>query len=278
MRIEAAHRTTFLYGQPVYLEPHIIRLRPRDDGSQRVVRHTLAIEPAPAGQSAYTDHNGNSVVHVWFTAAVHELTVESVFAVETMRENPFDFLLPAPEQMSLPLRLAENLRPPLEACLRPSGDVGEFAAEIMEASGRQAMPFLDRLNGALFERTNHVVRREGAPRGAEETLASREGSCRDLAVLFCAAARAAGIPARFVSGYETAAASEEHAYMHAWAEVYVPGGGWRGYDPARGVATATAHVAVAAAAEAADAAPISGTYRGGVPSRMEFRIGMKVRE
>ena len=90
------------------------------------------------------------------------------------------------------------------------------------------MEFLSGLNRGLFETFRHVVRDEGPPNSAEVTLQARSGSCRDLAVLFCAICRTRGIAARFVSGYERAAAFEE-GHMHAWAEVYLPGGGWRGY-------------------------------------------------
>ena len=50
--------------------------------------------------------------------------------------------------------------------------------------------------------------------------------------------------------------------LHAWGEVYLHGGGWRGYDPSHGLAVADRHVAVAAAAAPTDAAPVTGTYRG----------------
>jgi transglutaminase-like putative cysteine protease len=65
--------------------------------------------------------------------------------------------------------------------------------------------------------------------------------------------------------------------MHAWAEVYLPGGGWRGYDPSQGLAVSTSHVAVAAAADPRLAAPISGSYRGAARSTMQFQIQMQVR-
>jgi transglutaminase-like putative cysteine protease len=106
-------------------------------------------------------------------------------------------------------------------------------------------------------------------------LTGRAGSCRDLAVLFCAVCRAVGVAARFVSGYECGATSMEHAYMHAWAEVYLEGGGWRGYDPSRGLAVSTFHVPVAAAADAQLAAPVSGTYRGAAGSKMDFSISIQ---
>jgi transglutaminase-like putative cysteine protease len=85
-----------------------------------------------------------------------------------------------------------------------------------------------------------------------------------------------GIAARFVSGYGYGADEQEQSYMHAWAEVYLPGGGWRGYDPAQGLAVADSHVVVAAAADPRLAAPLSGTYRGAARSKMEFSIAMQV--
>jgi transglutaminase-like putative cysteine protease len=68
-------------------------------------------------------------------------------------------------------------------------------------------------------------------------------------VLFAAGCRCMGILARFVGGYEIGGGVLEHAHIHAWAEVYLEGGGWRGYDPSRGLAVAAGHVAVAAAAD-----------------------------
>jgi transglutaminase-like putative cysteine protease len=97
-----------------------------------------------------------------------------------------------------------------------------------------------------------------------------------MVVLFAAAARAVGIPTRFVSGYEAGAAEQESPYLHAWAEVYLQGGGWRGYDPSAGLAASTRHVAVAAAAAPSLAAPITGTIRGSAHSEMHYSLAMQV--
>jgi transglutaminase-like putative cysteine protease len=85
-----------------------------------------------------------------------------------------------------------------------------------------------------------------------------------------------GLAARFVSGYECASASAREPYMHAWAEVYLPGIGWRGYDPARGVAVSNAHVAVAAGFDPDLASPVVGWYSGGSASRMEASLNLQV--
>jgi transglutaminase-like putative cysteine protease len=66
--------------------------------------------------------------------------------------------------------------------------------------------------------------------------------------------------------------------MHAWTEVYIPGGGWRGYDPSRGIAVSTGHLAVAASVFPQFATPISGRYRGPGGANMEITVSLQVEE
>jgi transglutaminase-like putative cysteine protease len=280
MRISVVHSTIYRYESPVRQNPHTFRLRPREDGAQRLLNYDLRISPAPAGQTECLDQDGNVAIEAWFGSPVHELKVLSSFQIETLRENPFDFLL-AGSHLELPLAFQEPVRSAVAPWLENSnghGTVREFAGAVAENAGWKTMAFLTALNRTLFEAFGYVIRDEGAPHAPEVTLNEHEGSCRDLALLFCAACRTVGIPARFVSGYERAAAFEEKANMHAWAEVYLLGGGWRGYDPSRGLAVSTSHVAVAAAANPRLAAPITGSYSGAVHSKMEFAISMQVED
>ena len=184
--------------------------------------------------------------------------------METLRENPFDYILASSHLFTLPLVYEEPLASALAPCLASGGsaEVKQFALDLAEQNGWRTLDFLNALTDTLYERSTHIVRDEGEPMKPEETLQQCTGSCRDLAVLFSAACRSVGLPARFVSGYECWAESVGGAYMHAWAEVYLVGGGWRGYDPSRGLAVSTAHVAVAAAADSRLAAPVTGTFRG----------------
>jgi transglutaminase-like putative cysteine protease len=87
------------------------------------------------------------------------------------------------------------------------------------------------------------------------------------------ACRSQGIAARFVSGYIHEPHRVGHSELHAWAEVYLPGGGWRGYDPSRGVAVADQHIPVAAGPEAEWAAATEGCYIGtGADSSIEYEV------
>ena len=265
MRISVEHTTVYRYDTPVWPEPHTIRLRPRTDAAQRLIRHEIAILPQPAGQSWCLDQDGNVVLETWFVDQIAELQVRSAFEVETTRENPFDYLPRGQEA------LPEGLAPYLGASQDPA------VLELVHRIGdREPQAFAGELNRILWAEFDHIVRDEGAPETPARTLELRNGSCRDLAVLFCAAARTRGLPARFISGYEQEASMHETAYMHAWAEVYLAGGGWRGYDPSQGLAVAMSHVAVAAAADPLLAAPMSGTYRGAARSKMDFQIAMQV--
>jgi len=154
-----------------------------------------------------------------------------------------------------------------------SDDVGKFAQEIANEASGFTLDFLDRLNRRLHETCSHIIRETGGPQASEYTLHQRRGSCRDLAVLFIDVCRAVGLAARFVSGYRRYGRNPAKRYMHAWPEVFLPGGGWRGYDPTHGVPVADFHVAVAASYEPAGAAPIQGAFFGeSVPSTMEARI------
>jgi transglutaminase-like putative cysteine protease len=277
MRISVVHSTSYRYSNPVHLEPHVIHLRPRDDGSQRLTAFALDVTPRPAGRSDALDQDGNVATHVWFEGLTEEFCVRTSFQIETLRDNPFDYLLQDSDR-DVPVQYAESLRSPLIPYLRADHDpsVHELARQVAVEVNWQTTAFLGNLSRRLFESLRQINRPNGAPYPPARTLAEGAGSCRDLAVLFCAACRAMGIAARFVSGYERDAAFGDQGDLHAWGEVYLQGGGWRGYDPSRGLAVGASHVPVAAAADSSLVVPVSGTYRGAAESTMDFSIAMQV--
>jgi transglutaminase-like putative cysteine protease len=91
--------------------------------------------------------------------------------------------------------------------------------------------------------------------------------------------RAVGLAARFVSGYQEGDPEARERDLHAWAEVYLPGAGWRGYDPTHGLAVSDRHISLVAAAVPSYAAPVSGAVsaEGGkkVDSQLEAQILIK---
>lgn len=283
MKITVTHSTLYRYDFPVYLEPHILRLQPRMSADQRLLAFDLQIAPTPAGTTECLDQDGTLALNVWFEGLTQELSVVSRFTVELLRYNPFNYVLTG-ESLSLPLWYRE----PLCAALIPyrndtlvAESVKQYAKSIAAGAQWNTLSFLGALSREIFQGCRQVTRENGPPWPSDRTLSLREGSCRDLAVLFCDCSRVMGIAARFVSGYECASASRPDsymhvAYMHAWAEVYVPGIGWRGYDPSRGLAVSDGHVAVAAGFDHDLASPVAGWYSGGSGSYMEASVRLQV--
>lgn len=278
MKISVDHSTLYRYNASISLEPHMFRFRPRTNSAQKLLAFDLAIDPVPAGTTECLDQDGNLAINAWFNTPTQQLSLRSRFTVELLRENPFDYLLIG-ESLTLPLWYRE----PLCTALAPyrnatliADSVKQYAQSIAAGAQGNALWFLTALTKDVFQTCRQVVRPTGAPWLSERTLAAREGSCRDLTVLFCDACRVMGIAGRFVSGYECATANSQDPYMHAWAEVYLPLIGWRGYDPSRGLAVSNAHVAVAAGFDHDLAAPVSGAYSGASDSEMITSLSLSV--
>lgn len=266
MRYQVRHTTRFRYSEPVFLEPHTSRLRPRCDSAQRLTRYRLDFDPEPSVLSETKDAEDNDVTHAWFAGMTAALTVRSEFEVETLCDNPFQYLLLDEAAMRVPVTYPDAIRAQLEAALAPVGSTSDrlqaFVQPVVAQANGKTLPFLTALTGKIRDTHSVVVREHGDPLEPEETLRRREGACRDLATLFTGCCRSLGIATRFVSGYQDAGQDSESNHMHAWAEVYLPGAGWRGYDPSQGLAVANRHIAVAASAVPPLATPLCGTYRG----------------
>jgi len=262
------------------LGPQQLRFYPRDDGAQRIINHQLNVTPSPVGKNKHLELEGNSVTQVWFEGQTDQFTIDVEMQVETLRHNPFDFIL-APEATVLPIKHEHD-----HVCARAyleridiNDAVTAFAAELSLAVNRDTLSFLDHLNRQLFSQFNHMHRDTGAPQSPAYTLQYRSGACRDLAVLFVDCCRAEGIAARFASGYQKGDLQSERRHLHAWPEVYLPGGGWRGFDPTHGKPVADSHVTIAAAAHARDTMPVTGSFIGfGATSKLDFSLNIQVSE
>jgi transglutaminase-like putative cysteine protease len=286
MRFHIHHALHYTYERPVFLEPMTVRLTPRQDPSQRLLQHSLDVRQPASGCSRILEPDGTEAAVFWFNELRGELTLEVESVVETLRENPFDWIVTHPEAMLLPVTYppheAASLAPAISRATAAgrSGAVEDWAADLAKRVKHSATDFLLALADDIHTTFHHIGRPDGEPLTPEDTLTSRTGACRDTAMLFLAACRSQGMAARFVSGYSMHHPPEvtEHE-LHAWAEVYLPGGGWRGYDPSLGLAVADGHVALAAAPDHHLAAPVSGTYRGTrVGSAMRYDINLRAVE
>lgn len=278
MRFNISHNTYYRYSRPVLLGPHILRFYPRNDGTQRVNDFQLNITPTPAGRDEQIDFEGNQVTQVWFNGETDHFNIEVKMQVETLRHNAFDFIL-APEAMVLPIKHVDDFIFTLGYLNRiePDNAVTDFASQLSLSVNNDTLGFLNALNEQLFTEFTHIHRDTGEPQSPAYTLQSRHGACRDLSVLFIECCRSEGIAARFASGYQKGNLLSERRHLHAWPEVYLPGAGWRGFDPTHGMPIADTHVIIAAAAHAGDTMPVSGAFTGeGATSSLDYSVQIQV--
>jgi len=278
MRLQIDHTTRYTYSKPVFIEPTTIRLRPLNNVMQRIERFDMRIDPQPTGMNDCIGIEGNDAKHAWFDGLHSHLTIVTSCDVETLLSNPYNHVL-APEATSLPMTYPATTASLLRAHLEWNGDIAVqgFANEIMATSGGETMAFLTALVQRIHQTVKTEIRDEGHPLAAAETLSAGRGACRDSAVLFMDACRAVGLAARFVSGYKAYNLTHPVHDLHAWAEVYLPGAGWRGFDTTEGLTVADRHVGLAAAAVPEAAAPVSGTFRGtDATASIAFEIQFKM--
>lgn len=276
---EIVHRTEYTYSAPVFLEPHRVRLSPRPDYFTRLVHEETLVEPAPVGSARMIDENDNRVTQYWFAGDTTALSIESRLVVRLNEYNPFGILVHPPGAVRLPPEYPPEILPALHAALdsdEPAPAVRALADTLAAASNFDTLSFLERTARKLQGEYLYEVREEGPPRPAAETIELGAGSCRDLTLLYMEIARAMGLAARFVSGY-TPAESGAVPDLHAWAEVFVPGGGWLGFDPSRGIALQGLHLPLASAPRPVDAAPVTGSFRGFANAQMNATISFRER-
>ncbi len=269
MHFSLRHRLSYHYSQPVLLTPHQVRLRPRCDLSQHLDQFQMEVSPAPQQQTHCVDLEGNAVIGLSFTEPTEKLIITSTASVTTRRNNPFDFLMAA-WAMNFPLDYPTSLRsqliPYLQPEVSPDPEAVQLAQTLAMETNNIVLDFLSLLNQTLYRDCSYQHREQGAPWPAGVTWRQRSGSCRDVTVLFMEVCRAVGLAARFVSGYQAGDPDMDHRQLHAWPEVYLPGAGWRGYDPTHGLAVADGHVALVSAPDPAYAAPVEGSFRTLPPS------------
>jgi transglutaminase-like putative cysteine protease len=107
---------------------------------------------------------------------------------------------------------------------------------------------------------------------AEAAFKSGYGVCQDFTNIFIACCRLQRLPARYVSGFLLLENNQVQEAMHAWAEVFIEGLGWVGFDTANNVSPDDRYIRVALGRDYADAAPIKGLTRGVQNERLSVSI------
>jgi transglutaminase-like putative cysteine protease len=281
MRLHIHHQTSYRYAKRVPFGPHCLLIRPKT--GPHITVDQFAVRVSPAHQLRWMrDTRDNHVGLLELKESAEVLEIEMETFVDVAEENPFNFSI-EPEASEYPFSydadtqadlagLTQTLYPrdveALRTWLHPLWHPGRR---------RETVGLLQELNAVIYGRTKYQRREKRGVQSPAETLELGSGSCRDFATLFIEACRFLGLAARFVSGYMYHSEIDGRMSMHGWADVYLPGAGWIGFDPSWGILTNAQYVPTAVSRHPEHAPPISGTFFGFARDFLGTEVNLYVR-
>jgi transglutaminase-like putative cysteine protease len=286
--LQVRHRTEYRYHAPVILGQHRLMSRPRDSHDLRLLDTGLTIVPKPAELRWMHDVFGNSIAVATFAEPSAELTFESTFRAEHF---------PLPEQIiiiddhaaKLPLSYSASEDvdlAPSRARHYPDPDhkLDAWVKQLLESAPSYAtMDVLLAMTRAIKADFSYLRREEVGVQTPVETLELGSGSCRDFAVFMMDAVRCLGLAAQFVSGYlydealiDAGGGLVGGGATHAWVQIYLPGVGWVEFDPTNALVGGRNLIRVAVAREAAQAAPLVGSFTGTPTDFISLLVNVEV--
>lgn len=265
MILSVDHRTIYRYNLPVRGIVQSHRLSPSIFDGQKVLDWSVEVSDGQKG-GGFRDGAGDWVQAWTVTGPVSEVVVAVRGRVET---TDLSGLLRGHKE-TIPREAYLNATPPTEvdAALADLARAAEGAADRLDAAHR--------LSGAVAEAIDYRPGVTSAHTTAAEALALGEGVCQDHAHALIAIARRHDLPARYVSGYLQAnGEGEPHEAAHAWAEIWIEGLGWVGFDPANGCCPDDRYIRLGSGLDAQDAAPIKGISRGSGAEILDVTVAVQ---
>jgi transglutaminase-like putative cysteine protease len=260
MLISVRHVTRYRYAEPVTYTIQSLRLTPASFKGQRVLDWQVRAGGVPPALQ-FRDGFGNVVHLITVNARHQELEIAAGGTVETQDCNGVVAGLAngAPPRVFL----KETVHTKPDAAIRSLAEA---------VRGKDTLDRLHTLLGAVRDRVEYVPGATGTHTSAAEALADGKGVCQDHAHIFIAAARTLAIPARYVTGYLVLDGQSTADAHHAWAEAWVEGLGWVGFDVANRVCPTDCYVRLAVGLDASYAAPIIGSRRGGETETLDVSV------
>ncbi|MDO5604408.1 MAG: transglutaminase family protein [Paracoccus sp. (in: a-proteobacteria)] len=265
MRLKISHHTVYDYAAPIRFGVQSLRLMPSVFDGQKVIEWTAELEGARPG-AGFRDGAGDWVQGWTIRGPADRLAVRIDGVVETT-------------DLAGVLRgHREAIHPMTYLKTTPATLPDDAIAGLAHGPG-QGLATLDlahEMAGAVAAAIAYMPGATGLQTSAAEALALGAGVCQDHAHVLIAAARLRGLPARYVSGYLHADADgNTHEAAHAWAEIFVAGLGWVGFDPANHCCPNEFYVRTCSGLDARDAAPIRGVTLMGGAERLDVTVAVE---
>ncbi|MFM5924339.1 MAG: transglutaminase domain-containing protein [Novosphingobium sp.] len=267
MRLKISHTTRYDFARPVVHGLQRLRLTPKCTQGQKVLNWSMTLDGAQL-EVEYEDHNHNRTSLISVEPGVRFVEVRCEGEVATA--DKAGVIGHHSGHMPLWAFLSQS---PLT---RPGARMRAIGAGL-EARRSDTLAMLHELSTRVLGAVAYAPGETAVHTSGEEAAVLGMGVCQDHAHIFIGAARALGVPARYVSGYLMLTDRIEQEAGHAWAEAHVENLGWVGFDVSNGISPDERYVRVATGRDYREAAPITGMSYGAGESLLEVRLAVEQR-
>ena len=265
MRLSIRHTTRYRFDTPVVHALQRLRLTPKETQGQEILEWSMEYDHAHE-ELTYEDQHHNTTTLVAVEPEATEVTITCRGKVDTHDHAG----VIGHHSGHLPLwsfLTQTRLTRPGPGMKKLVGDLGRFEGERLD--------MLHELSRSVLDRVEYRVGSTGWNTTGEESYAAKKGVCQDHAHIFIGAARALDVPARYVSGYLMMNDRIEQEATHAWAEAFIEGLGWVGFDISNGISPDERYVRVATGRDYRDAAPVTGISFGNSSQDLEVDVAVE---
>jgi transglutaminase-like putative cysteine protease len=282
------HTTEYNYYVPVSLCHNIVKLLPRNTGSQLCKHTEIKIHPRPDVLDEYEDFYGNRVIYFAIQQEHKSLTVtvKSEVAKQAATSPEFNWYSSTPwEEIK---QLVQETNGFLDArqyiATTALTDFNEDIRNYAQKSFTPVKPVYDAvldITGRIF---NDFAFKPGfttITTPAVDAFKAHKGVCQDFAHLAIACVKSVGLPARYVSGYlETLPPEGQEKLVgvdasHAWFSVFIPGMGWMDFDPTNNMVPGNQHITIGWGRDYTDICPLKGVILSSGPHELHVSVDVR---
>lgn len=283
------HTTTYRYRNLVTFGEHRAIFLPSIGYGGRILNYSLDTN-IPCKPRWMMDTLSNNVALLEFSEPAKELIVTfrvraEHFGIPTISDFPLD-----PRAEVVPVQYTPDEWNDLSGFIRPHSEDPEsrlaaWTKSFVAGDQDNTLDVLQRMMDSINSALTYQAREAEGTQNPAETLRLESGTCRDYAWLMVEALRRLGFACRFVSGYlyDSALDGGEigmtgSGATHAWAQVYLPGAGWRAYDPTNRITAGFDLIRVAIARHPGQVIPLSGSWFGETDDYLGMDVNVAIRK
>ncbi len=265
MRIKVSHTTNYHFEVPLTYGVQKVRLSPKDRPDHKVLSWEIKFEGG-ASEGSFWDHNNNYTHLVRVDKDVQDLSIQSMGVVETENNNG----IWGQHLGFLPLWHFRR-----QTALTEPGKVLKRLAKSVSFTPEKTLESLHHLSATILDQIPYRTGETHVGNSAEDAAELGLGVCQDHSHIFISCARQWGVPARYISGYLFMPESTDQSASHAWAEAWIEGLGWTGFDVSNGISPDEKYVRIASGLDYSEASPIAGVVRGGSQSSLSVQLSVQ---